>query len=125
MMKNKKYLSFPFRIGNDGKTSQVETLDKHIKEELIQLILTNSGERLFLPDFGGDVRKLVFENIDEVKLVLTKAHITESITRWLGHRVELEDLVVNMENTTLNVEIHYRIAGTEDTRILKLQRNSE
>lgn len=117
------HLSFPFRVGKDGRTARVLSLEEHVRDELIQLILTNPGERLFLPEFGGGARRLVFENIDEAVAGLTKATLTRAISKWLGHRITLEDLNVTVENETIEVDIKYRIAGTEDTRILRFQRS--
>ncbi|UJS16688.1 MAG: GPW/gp25 family protein [Candidatus Jettenia sp.] len=117
-----KHLSFPFRIGKDGRTAQVSSLEEHVRDELIQLILTNLGERLFLPDFGGGVRRLVFENADETLGAMTKAILTQAISQWLGHRITLEDLIVIVEHEKIGVEIKYRIAGTEDTRVMKFER---
>ncbi|WKZ19046.1 MAG: GPW/gp25 family protein [Candidatus Jettenia sp. CY-1] len=117
-----KHLSFPFRIGKDGRTARVSSLEEHVRDELIQLILTNLGERLFLPDFGGGVRRLVFENADETLGAMTKAILTQAISQWLGHRITLEDLIVIVENEKIEVEIKYRIAGTEDTRVMKFER---
>ena len=54
---------------------------------------------------------------------MAKARITQSIDRWLGHRVILESLEVKVEDSTITVEIQYRLAGTEDSRILRFQRN--
>jgi hypothetical protein len=54
---------------------------------------------------------------------MVKAVLTRSISRWLGHRVTLENLDVVIENETIAVDLKYRIAGTEDTRVLKFQRH--
>ena len=116
-------LAFPFRIGNNGRAVQAATLEDHVRDELVQLILTNPAERLFLPEFGGGVRRLVFENIDETTGAMVKAVLTRSISRWLSNRVTLEDLTVIIENETIAVDLKYRIAGTEDTRVLKFQRH--
>lgn len=117
------HLSFPFRIGKDGRSAQVDTLGAHVRDELIQLILTNLGERAFLPDFGGGVRRLVFEGISDTTAGMTKATLTQAISRWLGHRIVLEELLVTAENETIDIEIRYRIQGTEDSRIMKFQRS--
>lgn len=117
-----KHLSFPFRIGKDGRTAQVRTEEEHVRDELVQLILTNLGERVFMPEFGGGVRRLVFENITDATHSVTKAMLTRSISRWLGHRLTLEELVVNTHNETIEVEIKYRIAGTEDRRVMRFER---
>ena len=121
-LQNGKHLAFPFRIGNDGRAKTVSTLDEHVHDEIIQLILTNQGERPFLVDFGGGVRRMVFESADEATGAVAKATLTQAINRWLGHRVVLEYVDVKVENTTINVDVRYRLAGTEDTRTLRFQR---
>jgi phage baseplate assembly protein W len=120
-----RHLSFPFRIGKDGRAAQVQSLEDHVRDELVQLILTNQGERVFLSEFGGGVRRLVFENIDETTAGVAKAKLTQSISNWLGHRITLEDLTVKVENEKIDVDIVYRIAGTEDTRVLRFQRSGD
>jgi len=119
---NGRHLSFPFRVGSDGRTAQVSSLEEHVRDELIQLLLTNPAERVFLHDFGGGVRRLVFESADDTTAGLAKAVITQSVSRFLGHRVTLEELTVRAEDSTIEVDLKYRIAGTEDTRVLRFQR---
>jgi hypothetical protein len=120
---NGKHLSFPFRIGSDGRMAAVNTLEEHVRDEIVQLILTNLGERPFLVDFGGGVRRLVFEAANDATAAMAKAGITQAINRWLGHRVTLEYINVEVENSTITVDIRYRLAGTEDTRVLRFQRD--
>jgi phage baseplate assembly protein W len=119
---NGKHLSFPFRIGTDGRSVSVASEAKHVRDELVQLILTNLGERAFLPEFGGNTRRLVFENINEPTLGMTKAMLTDAVNRWLGHRLTLESLSVHAKEETIEVDIQYRVAGEENTRALRLQR---
>ena len=119
---NGRHLSFPFRVGPDGRAAQISSLEEHVRDELIQLLLTNPAERMFLPEFGGGVRRLVFESADDATAGLAKAIITQSVSRFLGHRVTLEELTVTAENSTITVDLKYRIAGTEDTRVLRFQR---
>jgi uncharacterized protein len=123
-LQNGKHLSFPFRVGSDGRMTTVKTLDEHVRDELVQLILTNQGERPFLVDFGGGVRRLVFEAADDATGAVAKANITQAINRWLGHRVTLDYINVIVENSTISVDIRYRLAGTDDTRVLRFQRDA-
>ncbi len=120
---NGKHLAFPFRVGGDGRMTAVKTLDEHVRDEIVQLILTNPGERPFLVDFGGGVRRLVFEAADDATAAMAKAGITQAINRWLGHRVTLEYINVGVENSTITVDIRYCLAGTEETRVLRFQRD--
>lgn len=106
----------------------VKTLDEHVRDELVQLILTNPGERPFLVDFGGGVRRLVFESADETTGAMAKSGLTQAVNRWLGHRVILENLEVKVRERdlevpegTIIVDVRYRLAGTEDSRVLRFQ----
>lgn len=120
-----RHLSFPFRIGPGGRMAQVRSLEEHVRDEVIQLLLTDPGERLFLPEFGGGARRLVFEPLSESTRSMTKARLTQALSTWLGHRVTLEELIVEAEDATLEIQLHYRIAGTEDSRVLRFQHRTE
>ena len=83
------------------------------------------GERLFQPELGTNVRRLVFENLDEVTAGMTKSTVSQAMSRWLGHRVEVDELVVEPGESTIIVDLRYRTAGTEDSRILRFQRSGD
>jgi phage baseplate assembly protein W len=117
-----KHLSFPFRIASDGATAQVSSIEDHVRDELIQLLLTNPGERAFLPEFGAGVRRLVFQNADPTMAGMTKATITQAISRWLGNRITIEDLKVRIENEKIEIDLKYKIAGSEDTKTMRFER---
>jgi phage baseplate assembly protein W len=119
---NGRHLSFPFRIGADGRMAAVSTLEEHVHDEIIQLMLTNHGERAFLVEYGGGVRRLVFEPADGATAAMAKSRITQAMDRWLGHRVHLEYMAVRVDSSTIEVDIRYRLAGTTDTRVLRFQR---
>jgi hypothetical protein len=120
-----RHLSFPFSIGADGRTAAPATLEEHVHDELLQLILTAPGERPFLTPFGGGARKLVFEPTSDVLRGVTKARLTQAINTWLGQRVALENLEVTFEGELVEVLIKYRAAGTEDSRIIKFRRTGQ
>lgn len=101
------------------------SLEDHVQNELIQLLLTNLGERTFLPEFGGGLRRLVFEPAGEAALGMTKSMITQAISTWLGHRITLEVLTVNIKDSTIEVELKYRIVGTDETQVMRFQREGE
>jgi phage baseplate assembly protein W len=115
------HLSFPFRIGSDGRTAQTGTVQEHVGDEVEQLVLTNQGERLWVPDFGGGARRLVFQGRNEATETMAKAMLSQSLERWLGHRVTVEELTVEGSDAQITIELKYRIAGTQDGRIVRFQ----
>jgi phage baseplate assembly protein W len=117
------HLSFPFRIGPDGRTAQVGSLEEHVRDELIQLLLTSLGERADLPEFGGGARRLVFEGSGATTAAMAKAMIGQALTRWLQDRLTVESLDVTAADGTITVDLTYRIAGTADQRRVRFQRS--
>lgn len=117
-----RHLSFPFRIAPDGRTATVASLEDHVFGEVLQLLLTNPGERLFLPEFGGGVRRLVFEGAGQSTETLAKAMISQAMSRWLDQRVILQELTVTASDSALIVDLVYRAAGTQDPRRLRFER---
>lgn len=115
------HLAFPFRVSTNGSMEKVTTVDEHVRQELIQLVLTDIGERLFLPEFGGGARGLLFKNIDEATSNVVKSTLVQSISKWLGHRIIVDELEITSEEEKLNIDIKYRLAGTEDIRELIFQ----
>jgi uncharacterized protein len=120
------HLAFPFRIGGDGRTAAPANDAGHVRDEVLQLLLTSPAERLFQPEIGGGVRKLVFEPASETLSAVVKARITNGLTRWLGHRLTVEQIEVtwNSAAAALEVSVSYRVAGSPDTRVLRFQRSS-
>ena len=116
-----RYLAFPFRVGSDGRTLAVSSLDQHVRDEIVQLILTAHGERLYLGDFGTNLRRMVFENVDDGVLGLTRASVANALSRWLGHRVRVESLEIGFSSGTLSVNLSYQVNGG-DSHSISFQR---
>jgi len=121
-LSNGRHLAFPFRIGPDGRTAAPASDAEQVRDELLQLLLTDPGERPFLPEFGGGVRRLVFEPASDVLRGVTKARITQALSRWLGHRLQVELLEVDFAGERIEIVVQYRPAGSADSRVVKFQR---
>jgi hypothetical protein len=120
-----RHLAFPFRIGADGRSVTPANDSDHVRDEILQLLLTAPGERPFLTTFGGGVRRLVFEPASEVLKGVTKARITDALSRWLGHRAEVEALEVTFEGELIDIVLKFRPAGSPDSRVLRFQRQGQ
>jgi len=116
------FLSFPFRIGPGGRSALVPGLPEHVRDEIVQLILTAIGERLFLPEFGTNVKRMVFENVDETVVGLTKATLSHALAQWLGHRATVDRLEVGFANGQLAVDLDYRVIGDASPRQMRFER---
>lgn len=85
-MAQKNYINiqFPFQDDPDGKFLKLNTDAKQaIKSDLVHLLLTNKGERLYLPDFGANLRQYLFEPNDEVSANAIRNEINEAIKKFI------------------------------------------
>lgn len=120
-----RHIAFPFRIGSDGRTVSPDTDADHVRDEVLQLLLTDPGERAFVTEFGGGVRRLVFEPASDVLRGVTKARISQALSRWLGHRLTLEALEVEFDGELVDILVKFRPAGAQDSRVLRFQRQGQ
>ena len=131
-----RHLAFPFRIAADGRTAAPASDAEHVRDELLQLLLTNPGERPFLVEFGGGVRRMVFEPAytsatihpearTDVLTGVAKARITQALSRWLAQRLTLEMLQVEVRGELVEITVKYRPAGSAESRIAKFQRTGQ
>ena len=116
-----RHLAFPFRIASDGRTTSPANVEDHVKSEVIQLLLTNPGERPFLPSFGGGLRRLVFEGNSDITAAVAKSTITQVISHWLKTRVELTALEVETQDATLTVGLQYRVIATGEEQAMRFE----
>lgn len=119
-----RHLSFPFRVAANGRAASADTLCDQVLEELVQLILTNQGERLFLPNFGAGARRLLFTGINDATATLARTMFTQAIQQWLPNRVTLNTLNVTISDTTIQIDISYQVAGTDQIRQAVFQRSA-
>ena len=117
-----RHLAFPFHIGTDGRSATPADLSDHIRGEIIQLLLTAQGERAFLPGFGAGLRRLVFQLNDDATAGITKALVSQNLSRWLGERIAVEALDVSAVDSTLNVDLRYRVIASGEVRSVRFQR---
>ena len=85
-----------------------------IARSLRNIVFTNRGEKFFNPNFGSDLKKSLFENLDEVTALTIKEEIEYTIVNYES-RVDLLDLAVvpDYDNNEYFVTIVYDIIGLD------------
>lgn len=90
----KKFIGcqYPIFRSPRGLLAQKNGVDQ-IKADLLQLLLTNPGERVMLPEYGTPLRKLIFEQNDAVLIATARNMISLSVSNW-EPRVQIKDIEV-------------------------------
>jgi phage baseplate assembly protein W len=59
-----------------------KTDEEAVKESIRNLILTDRGERLFQPQIGSDIRKMLFDNVTPANIQFSKELIRNVINNY-------------------------------------------
>lgn len=97
-MAKKRFINpaFPFRNSDEGNFIRLTRTDSEaIKADIVHIILTQKGERLYLPEFGTNLRKFIFEPKDAPTYNDMRREIREAITTYIPNltidEIEIDD----------------------------------
>ncbi len=86
------------------------------KDNLKNLILTKKGERLMQPEFGCDIWKVLFEQMDS-QVIETKieSYITEAVSIWLPY-LTLNSIIFDyddndIDNNRISLDIKFSLTS--------------
>ena len=77
-------ITFPFVDSSEGFFLGLNTdTDSEVRSNLIHLVLTPKGSRYFLPDFGTNLNKYVFELMDTTTKISIEREIREAVNKYI------------------------------------------
>ena len=90
--------------------------EQNIKESILIIVMTSRGERVMRPEFGCDIRDLVFEPINVGTLALVEANIRESLTLF-EQRIDVLSVDARADKEEadrgkLLITVNYRVRTT-------------
>ncbi len=128
-MANGKYINinYPFKDSRKGFFLDMNNEDSQaIKADLLHLILTRKGQRLYNPNFGTDLIKFIFEPEDGMTLNGIKEEITSVIKTYLP-KLQLNEILIEPSTeseyaavVTIQYTITDDVFSTKDIVVVKL-----
>jgi phage baseplate assembly protein W len=106
--------SFPFKLSAKGGIAESANLRK--VEESIRIILgTQYGERVMRPDFGCNLKSLVFAPNNTATAALARRYVQDGLKQW-EPRINVKDVTVTNDNVNavLLIEIRYQVKASLD-----------
>ena len=89
----------------DGFFATTSTTIEAVKNNIRNLLQTNTGERLFQPNLGIDLRGLLFEQITEETLLTIQDSILDVLEFWMPF-VEVRDIQVLTHNDNQSIGVN-------------------
>jgi uncharacterized protein len=118
-----RFLDFPYAVGGGG-APRTTTPDDHLRDLILQVLFTNPGERVNLPEFGVGVQRLVFAPSNETLRTSAQFLITTNLQRWLGDRITVGEVIVSSEpgfEHVVSIEIEYTVKATQQQQSVQIQ----
>tara|TARA_R110000822_G_scaffold160176_1_gene300383 strand:+ start:175 stop:582 length:408 start_codon:yes stop_codon:yes gene_type:complete len=114
-------VGFGFPLNGDAVFVPTFTTRAQTKANLVNYLLTNRGERVFRPNFGANLRALLFENIVESEIDDLQAIIQTDISNFFPN-VVVRQLEFNNDpdRNEINFALTYEIVNLGVTDNLEI-----
>jgi len=108
-------INFPFKDSPKGLFLDLTKTDSQaVKADLMHLILTNKGERLYLPDFGTNLRRFIFSPNDNITHSDIRQEINNVVSKYLPNLQINEVLIERSEKSEYAATVRIDYTITED-----------
>jgi uncharacterized protein len=115
-------IRYPFTIDPGvGRVADETDYPAHIEQLMKQVLFTAPGERINRPDFGCGIKRLVFAPNDQVSASLAQVVIFQSLDRWLGTVITVQDVKAAAIEERLEIRIAYSLKAQRERRYLNLE----
>jgi len=86
-----------------------------IKQAIVNLLLTNKGERAFNPGYGSNIRRFLFEPLDFGTAGQIQGNIINTVNKF-EPRISIVtlDVLPNYDTNGFDVEMVYKIIGSDE-----------
>ena len=112
--------AFPFRIDTASQQTAQSGYAAHVDQMIRQLLLTDPGERVDLPQFGCGLRSLVLAPNSDALAATVKLRVIQGLTQWLAGIVNVVDVTTGaapgdptVAPGTLQVTVTYTLVETQ------------
>ena len=123
-LQKSRAIGFGFPLNGDAVFVPTYYTRDQIKANMVNYLLANKGERVFNPNFGADLRNLLFENIIDITTDELKNNIQNDIIQFFPEVIIKELQFDNVpDENTVNFTLTYQITnfGVDDEINILLQ----
>ncbi len=110
-------VSLPF--SNPEVFTSTYTTREQLKSNMLNILLTEPGERIFKPKFGVGLRNYLFENFTDVETL--EDRVRNQVERYAPQSELLKvDINKSPDSHQLNVRIFYRNRVTRENELIQI-----
>ena len=106
-------IRFPLDHSPEGFFYKTKTVLEQSKANLQNLLLTTPGERIMQPEFGSQLKFIVFEQGQDIPDRVEET-IRSAADRFLSY-INIDNVFTTQQDNTLNVSIEFSVSLNPDT----------
>lgn len=114
------WMAFPF-TPRHGRTFTRDD-DGHVRDMLELVLFTAPGERVNQPDFGCGLNRLLFAGAAPELEGALEMTVRGAVQRWLGDVLAIQTLTVSVSDSTVILDLTYRLRANGEARAARFQR---
>ena len=106
-------LDFAFRENPITGELAVKRDIESVKQSVVNILSTNPGERPFLPLFGANIRKYLFENFNQINATLIEEQVINALANYEPRvrvlNVDVDGTPSNTDRNEIDVTVEFEI----------------
>ena len=114
-----KTFKIPLKPGNQGAFELTGNFDENLKQQIKVLLSTEQGSRIF-EDYGGSVRKFLFEPNDSTLHFKVQSYISDKFKKYIPE-LKIQNIEVAPEENILYINIFFNLNEKIEKLSLKIQ----
>lgn len=115
-------LSLPFRIDIDGRVATTTQYPTVVRDQLVDVLMTNRLERTMRPQYGCDLARALFDPSDELVRSDAARQVMQRIQQWTP-RATMESVKFSTDMLapgSVFVNVSYKAGAFDQARAIKL-----
>mgnify|MGYP003648911838 CR=1 FL=1 len=120
MSKETPGVVFPLEITEENAGYKLADLKQTVKFNLKNIILTNPGERILIPDFGVGILSALFERSSFELINVLRERIVDQIGVYASYLTILDLLITPIDDVSLNIKLKYKINFAQITDFIEI-----
>lgn len=117
--------AFPFQIDSASQQTAQAGYAAHVDQMIRQLLLTDPGERVDLPQFGCGLRQLLFAPDSDALQATAQLTVQRALNQWLADQIQVINVAVSPgpgdDYSQIVVQVEYLLIETQTKRLTMIQ----
>jgi phage baseplate assembly protein W len=116
--------AYPFSIDPVSRQARQTSYAAHVEQMIRQVLLTDPGERVDLPQFGCGLRQLIFAPNSDALQATAQLTVQRALNQWLADQVQIIKVTASTgergDYSQVVIQIEYLLIETQAKQMTEI-----